>query len=141
MKKKYFAVIIIVLIIGVLTGYKVADKADAVEECSLEFYQQLIEELDIIKIYDSSKLTTEILQNRNGEIIIEKCIGEVTSSTGDGRILNYDNPNYYYINYSKVDGIKKGNVVLTYFIYNPDSNFEDDILLRFDYIIDGKEVE
>jgi len=30
----------------------------------------------------------------------------------------------------------EGDTILTYFIYNPDTNYMDDILERFDYVID-----
>lgn len=104
---------------------------------SLEYYRQMVENLGIVEVYDCSELTAEILENRDGKIIIEECIGIVTNKqTGAGKLLNYTNPDYYYISYSSVDGIRDGSVVLTYFIYNPDSNYIDDILYRFDYIID-----
>lgn len=60
---------------------------------------------------------------------------------GDGRVLNYTDPDYYYINYSRVENISVGDVILTYCVYNPNTNYEDDILERFDYIIDDKELE
>lgn len=107
------------------------------EPSSLEFYRQMLENLDIVEVYDCSELTAEILENRDGKIIIEECIGTVTNKeTGAGKLLNYTDPDYYYISYSNVDGIRDGSVVLTYFIYNPDSNYIDDILYRFDYIIE-----
>lgn len=114
---------------------QVEEKA-AVEEGSLEFYQMLSEDLGIIEIYDNSDLTLEMLQNRDGKIIIEKCIGIVTSPDGDGMVLNYEDAEHYYINYSGVENIREGTVILSYFIYNPDTNYEDDILERFDYVID-----
>lgn len=107
------------------------------KEGSLEFYQQLAEDLNIVEIYDSNDLTLEMLQNRNGKIIIEKCIGKVTSPEGDGIVLNYDDAEHYYICYSGVENIREGAVILTYFVYNPDTNYEDDILERFDYVIDS----
>lgn len=45
---------------------------------------------------------------------------------------------YNYISYKGVKGIRKGDVVLTICIYNPGTNYEDDIVERFDYIIDRK---
>ena len=43
-----------------------------------------------------------------------------------------------YICYKRVKGIKTGDTVLTIFIYNPGSNYTDDIIDRIDYIIDRK---
>ena len=91
-------------------------------------------EYENVKIYDSSEITYEILSNRNGKIIIEEVIGEVTSTKGDGEVLNCADPDYNYISYSNVKGAKKGDIILTYLIYNPDSNAEDDVILRYDYI-------
>lgn len=105
------------------------------EPGSVDFYRQLVENLELVEIYDSSELTYEMLQERDGKIIIEECIGMVTDkTTGAGKVLNTSEG--YYINYSQVDGINDGTIILTYFIYNPDTNYEDDILYRFDYIID-----
>lgn len=140
MKKKLLALSLSLAIIGgIFTGCNKVNAAEKPEEGTLEFYQQLVEDLEIIEVYDSSELTLEMLQNRNGKIIIEKCIGMVTSPEGDGKVLNYTNPDYYYINYSGVENIREGTIVLTYFIYDPDTNYEDDILERFDYIIDHEQ--
>lgn len=90
--------------------------------------------LDIAEIIDTNKLTTEALEHRNGKLIIEKCIGVVEDAeTGKGYVIG--NPDFY-ISYRNVKGIANGNVVCTYFVYNPDTNEIDDILHRFDYIID-----
>ena len=94
---------------------------------TIEFYR----DFDFLQEYEAEELTADILNNRNGSLIIEKCIGRVTSENGDGEILNGNG----YISYAGINA-KKGNVILTYFVYNPDSNFEDDIISRFDYIID-----
>ena len=45
-------------------------------------------------------------------------------------------PDYYYISYRSVEDFQEGDTILTYFIYNPDTNYTDDILERFDYVID-----
>ncbi len=162
MKKRYFALTIAGLITGIFIGclisnidinkeYYIPEELEQVEKevdkmnntykGSLSFYQDIIEieELDIV-IYEVSELTMEILESRskNHRIIIEKCIGEVTSPEGDGKVLNYDNPDDYYINYSSITGVSTGDIILTYFIYNPDTDYFDDVLLRFDYIIDDK---
>ena len=87
-----------------------------------------------LEIYGTNEMDTETLTKRNGKIIIEEVIGEVVTEKGDGEVLNYKDADYRYINYSNVEGAKKGNIILTYLIYNPDSNAEDDVILRCDYI-------
>ena len=115
-----------------------------------EFYDSLAEENQLFNIYNSADLTTEILTERNGALIIEKCYGVVTDSNGNGRILlndndfinahdrNYNNIADNYISYKSVAGAGKNDIILTYFIYNPNNNYTDDITERFDYIIDDR---
>ena len=102
----------------------------------LELYDEIIENLDVVQIVDSGKLTVDALRNRKGKIIIEQCIGIVTSSKGDGKILNGNDLEYDYISYSGIEDINVGDIILTYFVYNPDNNIIDDIIYRTDYIID-----
>lgn len=94
---------------------------------------------DNIEIINSNDLTIEELQSRNGKLIIEVVIGQVDNFvTGAGHIL--DNPDYY-ISYANMNGISNGNIICTYFIYNPENNYEDDIMYRYDYIIDAQIVD
>lgn len=94
---------------------------------------------DNIEIINSYDLTIEELQSRNGKLIIEVVIGQVDNFvTGAGHQL--DNPDFY-ISYSGVEGISNGNIICTYFIYNPENNYEDDIMYRYDYIIDAQIVD
>jgi hypothetical protein len=115
-----------------------------------EFYNSLAEKNQLFNVYDLADLTTEILTERNGALIIEKAYGVVTDNNGNGRILlndndfinahdrNYNSITDNYISYKSVEGVEESDIVLTYFIYNPDSNYTDDIIARFDYIIDDK---
>lgn len=107
---------------------------------SLDFYRELVDDLGIIEVFDTSEYTADRLRNRDGKIMIEECISIVEGAESDGAlygsILNCGNPEYDYIGFRGID-VEIGDVVLTYFIYNPDTEFEDDILCRFDYVIDG----
>lgn len=122
------ALVIISISLLISVDSKAADPAD--------YYRELVDEMEIIQIYDSEDLTFEMLQNRKGKIIIEKCIGIVTDDKGNGKLLNCKNPEYNYISYKCVPKANFGDVILTYFVYNPDNNIEDDIMERFDFIID-----
>ena len=102
---------------------------------NLDFYNQIADDLEIVHIYDVDDLDYETLTNRNGNIIIEKIIGIVLDEAGNGEILN-TNTEYNYINYQNVKDARIGDIVLTYCIFNPDTNYEDDIIDRMDYIID-----
>ena len=87
-------------------------------------------------IFDASELTTEMLESRTPEVtIIERCISIVTNANeeGDGKMLNYEG-NEYYIKHDK--GIEDGTIMLTYFIYNPNTQYYDDIIERYDFVLD-----
>lgn len=114
----------------------------------VEFYDSMIQDVNAIEIYDTSELTPQVMSNRNGKIIVEKIIGEVTNHNLDGKILNCDTDNGgytnkdggNYISYERVDGAKAGDKILTYYIYNPFTNEQDDVLTRMDFIIDDNAI-
>lgn len=128
MFKKLFA---IAAFIGIIFTATCEPEAKTID------YNRLSDNLGIIQEYNTGDLTAEILENRNGDIIIEKAIGKVLNDNGDGKILNTKSKNNY-ISYRSVKDAKAGDIILTYFLYNPDNNAVDDILYRFDYIIDTK---
>ena len=125
---------LLAIVIGIGCGIETV--LESPQKGSVEFYEELVEDMETIQIIDSNNLTPEMIQRRKGSIIIEKCIGKVTDTEGNGRLLNCTNPDYYYISYKSVENANIGDVILTYFVYNPDNNVEDDILYRFDVIID-----
>lgn len=86
-------------------------------------------------LYDASDLTTEILENRKGTVIVERCIGIVTETDDikHGIILNDNNS---YISYNNLEEkLYEGTIVVTYFVYNADNNYIDDIIERYDFVI------
>lgn len=102
-------------------------------------YYDYAESIDLMEVINSNEPDVwERIENRNGKLIIERCIGEVLDAeTGAGLVYNGD-AEYNYISYRCVNDIQNGDVICTYFIYNTESNGTDDILHRFDYIIDRK---
>lgn len=110
---------------------------------TVEKYDGIISEVadartdfDSYMIYDASELTPHILEDRvdTNTVVIERCIGVVTDKeTGDGIILNYSGG--YYISYRNTPNIQKGSIVISYMIYNPNNNFVDDIIERYDFVI------
>ena len=91
---------------------------------------------NICQVYDSSELTEDILANRQGELIIEKCVGTVIDDEKNGAIQNADS-DYNYISYADVD-CTKGDTITTYLIYNPETNYTDDVIKRFDFVQKGE---
>jgi hypothetical protein len=149
---------VILTIIAFFTG-ATAEKPTATAETTektfswVEAYDRMADDLELFKVYNSADLIAERLENRNGDLIIEKLYGVVIDAEGNGRVLMTDediikahNRDYnsiaeynYYISYEGTARAKKGDIVLSYFIYNPDSNYSDDIIARFDYIVDNVE--
>ena len=87
---------------------------------------------NICQLYDSSELTEDILANRQGKLIIEECVGTVTDDEKNGSLEDGS-----YISYADVD-CAKGDTITTYLIYNPDTNYTDDVVDRFDFVQKGE---
>ena len=106
---------------------------------SYKFYKKVVKRNQVGKVreYWCEDLTYEILAERNGDIVIEKIIGTVIDKQKNGKIMGVE-AGHDYISYKRVKGAKKGDTILTICIYNPDNGYCDDILERFDYIIDRR---
>ena len=87
---------------------------------TLVYYIQTDDDMDRLK---------EVLENRNGKIIIEVSNGTVTDSNGDGVDVCG-----YYRHYDNRFSV--GDVVQSVFVYNPQNNSVDDILYRVDTLIE-----
>lgn len=87
---------------------------------------------NICQVYDSFELTEDILANRQGKLIIEKCVGTVIDDEKNGSLEDGS-----YISYADVD-CAKGDIITTYLIYNPETNYIDDVIERFDYVQKGE---
>lgn len=149
---------IVYLLIGILIGLNLSElKTDKVisavnkteyDNSQIEFYDKVISDINTLEIYDTSELTPRIMANRNGKIIVEKIIGKVTNQKLDGEILNcnaedggYTNKDGgNYISYERVEGAREGDKIVTYYIYSPFSNEQDDVLTRLDFIIDDNAI-
>ena len=89
-----------------------------------------------VVVYDLQELqdNPEILENRTPDtIIVERCIGVVTSTNGDGTLI-YSDMEFNYIYYSTVR-FSPWDVVVTYNVYNPETQYTDDVIFRFDFKI------
>lgn len=74
----------------------------------------------------------ELLENRDGKLVVERAIGVVLDEDGNGKIINcqYCPDCYIHYNCGSV-----GDVIESYLVYNPDTDYYDDIMDRYDYII------
>lgn len=77
---------------------------------------------------DHEKLL-DALENRNGKIIVEVSSGTVLDDEGHGRDICG-----YYIKYDS-ERFSAGNEVQSVFVYNPETNYIDDIISRTDILI------
>lgn len=71
----------------------------------------------------------DALENRNGRIIIQISYGSVLDIDGNGA-----DTLGYYRHYDK-ERFAEGDRIQSVFIYNPDTNFTDDILYRIDALM------
>lgn len=92
---------------------------------------------EIDDIFDSSEVTAQDIENRNGSLIVERCIGIVTDAArGDGVVLNSDDDICSYIGYANCDvPYTEGTIIVTYLVYNPKTTWVDDIIDRYDFVL------
>lgn len=150
--KKIFAIVLTITMLSVPIIGNCAEPQVIHNNCdcmscgfagTVERYDGIISEVadartdfDSYMIYDASELTPDILDDRvdTNTVVIERCIGVVTDKeTGAGIILNYSGA--YYISYRNTPNIQKGSIVVSYMVYNPNNNFVDDIIERYDFVI------
>lgn len=88
-----------------------------------------------VKLVPERKLAVHMLEKRKNRILyIEKVTGRVLNNRLDGRTTNGN-----YISYRSLKGkVRKGDVVITYCIYNPYTHWFDDIDERYDVVIKQK---
>ena len=79
------------------------------------------------KDYDAM---TEILENRNGKIIIEVIEATVLDDDGNG-----SDQFGFYVKYD-ARRFSKGDKIQSVLVYNPDSNYIDDVLYRVDALLE-----
>lgn len=85
---------------------------------------------DEVEVYEFADLTAETIVNRNGKIIIEIIRGTCVGENGEG-ITDEG----YYITYAHTPGFQVGARYESYCIYNPATDFIDDIIERYDFCI------
>ena len=92
----------------------------------------------ITRVIDCDKLTEKMLTHRSSKkrhiMYIERIVGRVTDNEKNGKVLNPPKDGGYYISYASVKGARKGDIIVTYCVYNPFSNYDDDVIERWDFI-------
>lgn len=88
----------------------------------------------ICRVFESRDVTIDLLENRMGTVIIERCVGVVLNEAGDGRVLNGGKDMGDYIAYRRLGfPVSAGDIIVTYLVFNPENNYCDDIVARFDF--------
>lgn len=125
-KKVLLATLATVSIIGNITSTPVQART----------YIDVAKNAPMVKVIDCNDLTEEMLTTRTEHHImyIERIIGKVTDNAKNGKVLNPPEDGGYYISYASVDGARKGDTVITYCVYNPYTNWDDDVIERWDFI-------
>ena len=99
-------------------------------------YSEAVKAAPMVKVIDCNDLTEEMLTTRadHNVMYIERIYGIVTDNEKNGKVLNPPEDGGYYISYKSVKGARKGDTIITYCVYNPFSNYDDDVIERWDFI-------
>ena len=101
-------------------------------------YTDVAKNAPITHVIDCDKLTEKMLTHRSSKkrhiMYIERIVGRVTDNKKNGKVLNPPKNGGYYISYRSVKNARKGDLVITYCVYNPFSNYDDDVIERWDFI-------
>ena len=65
------------------------------------------------------------------------CITKVTDNEKNGTVLNPPVDGGYYISYASVDDAEIGDTIITYCVYNPFSNYDDDVMGNAEQMIEN----
>lgn len=95
-----------------------------------------------LSLYNTAPVFTtfdQLPEDRQGQVYVVVNVGTVLDNDGNGQLIgSHVDPDYDYISYKYVDGADPGDIIYTFDILNPDTNYDDDILYRFD-VIQGQE--
>lgn len=142
--KKMFIIIIMFLFVFAINGNADA-KTVARERCltvtqtkagtKVKWNKKVIRWYDFhgkVKIVNGNQLTEKKLIRRKDKVLyIERIVGQVVNKRLDGRTSDG-----YYISYKSLKGkAHKGNLIITYCVYNPYTHWVDDIDERYDIIV------
>lgn len=100
-------------------------------ECS-----EAVKAAPMVKVIDCNDLTEKMLITRadHNVMYIERIIGKVTDNEKNGTVLNPPDDGGYYISYASVEDAEIGDTIITYCVYNPYTNYDDDVIERWDFI-------
>lgn len=123
-KKMITITLVTVSILGNITPVQATECSEAVKAAPM------------VKVIDCNDLTEKMLTTRADHNImyIERIYGIVTDNEKNGKVLNPPEDGGYYISYTSVEDAEIGDTIITYCVYNPFSNYDDDVIERWDFI-------
>ena len=125
-KKKLLTVLLLFLSLCYSTRNYENNKKAYASQTTIESFETDNTKVYYVKDKKDLKKLDKALEKRNGKIIIEIINGKVINKKGDGK-----DSCGYYIHYNTKE-FKKGDKVQSVFVYNPNTNYIDDILYRID---------
>ena len=90
-----------------------------------------------VTVYDASELDGDTLASRGSAVYVGRVVGFVSDPvTGDGYALNAGDAEHNYISYRGCgQAVRRGTLMVTYLVYEPDDDGVDNIILREDFIL------
>jgi hypothetical protein len=85
-----------------------------------------------IRATDSALLNKDILRNRLDTVLVERVISRANGKNKFARIINCGHKKEFIKTKRKE---KKGTIIVSYLVYNPNTTYIDDVIARFDRII------
>lgn len=131
-------VLLFVLIIAagalLICGIVIGDTSNTLEGSLVDLLENA--GFENIKVYGSGELTSEMIANRQGTTIVERCYGVITDmETRDGRVMNTGEMGNYISYRSVHQTVNENSIILTYLVWNPENNACDDVILRYDFVM------
>lgn len=90
----------------------------------------------VLSLYGTSPIFTTcdaMPEDRAGQVYVTVDYGMCLDEYGNGMLYGYSDE-YNYISYARTEA-KPGDTVYTFCVYNPENNYCDDIIYRFDVIV------
>lgn len=78
---------------------------------------------DDVKIFDNEQIDNDVICNRIGTVIVEIVDGTVVDNNGNGLLDNGGT-----VSYGGIDGMEIGDRMRTIIVYNPETNYCDDVI-------------
>ena len=103
----------------------------------IEEYVETLNELNYdthcVVFYETDYWNSVSVKERANKrtLYVEVVYGEKVNEQGDGVVLNTAYTEYNYIHYD--NDVPMNTIIVTFNLYNPYNNYEDDIIERYDY--------